>query len=329
MQENKVDVRKLIKFGNSSFVVSLPSSWIKQHELKKGDNVYINETENGEIIIRNDTSGDKKEIKKIKIHVDSLDVDKVKRNIISAYVSGYNYLTLEGTLRDEMGDIEELIHNLLSLEIVEQTSNKTVVRDFLNIEEVAVSDILKRMDLIVRSMISDSKKCFNESLYNQINHRDLTVNKLRFLLLKTVRESLNNTRLKAVIEKSGISVWDVWMLLINLENIADESRRIARLLKDGKLDKKEEENILKIYDEIEESYLLVMKSLHKRDRELAHDVATRKNRIIEQCDMLFKKCKSKNAVSVIEKLKAMESYIRNMARVVIDQELPPLSNNKP
>ncbi|MDO8656313.1 MAG: AbrB/MazE/SpoVT family DNA-binding domain-containing protein, partial [Nanoarchaeota archaeon] len=40
-----MEYRKLISFGKSSFVVSLPKSWVIQNKLKKGDLIYMEENE--------------------------------------------------------------------------------------------------------------------------------------------------------------------------------------------------------------------------------------------------------------------------------------------
>src|SRR3989344_1535790 len=296
MEENSLDVRKLIKFGNSSFVVSLPSNWIRNHELKKGDSIYLNENEKKELILAASNARKLKETKKATIDVNNKPIDRIKREIISAYVSGHGYFVLNGNLKDYTEEIERTLHNLMGLEIVEQTSNKTIVRDFLNTEEVLVGDIFRRIDLIIRSMIGDSKNCFSNQLYKQVNHRDITVNKLRFLLLRMINESRHSPNVMNAIENSGMNAYEAWLLLINLEDIADSSRRIARLLKDKKL---------------------------------AHNIADNKFSIIDDCDKLFKKTKNKWTVAIIEKLKEMESYVRNISRIVIDQEMRSLSNNKP
>ena len=35
--------RKIIQLGNDTFVVSLPSVWVKHHKLKKGDELEVEE----------------------------------------------------------------------------------------------------------------------------------------------------------------------------------------------------------------------------------------------------------------------------------------------
>src|SRR3989344_3681096 len=48
---SSAEPRKIIKFGNSSHVISLPSSWVKENNLSKGDIVFIEKNGNNELII--------------------------------------------------------------------------------------------------------------------------------------------------------------------------------------------------------------------------------------------------------------------------------------
>ena len=41
--------RKLIGFGDSSFVVSLPKDWVNKHGLKKGDGLIV-DVDNGQFL---------------------------------------------------------------------------------------------------------------------------------------------------------------------------------------------------------------------------------------------------------------------------------------
>jgi len=54
-----VETRKIISFGNSSYVVSLPKSWISENKLKKGDILNVEE-KNGEILLYAGQNGEKK-----------------------------------------------------------------------------------------------------------------------------------------------------------------------------------------------------------------------------------------------------------------------------
>jgi len=86
---SSAEPRKIIKFGNSSHVISLPSSWVKENNLSKGDIVFIEKNGNNELIIlpsKDDMSYSEKE-RKIIISVDGKDPETLRREITSAYIN--------------------------------------------------------------------------------------------------------------------------------------------------------------------------------------------------------------------------------------------------
>ena len=46
-----MEYRKLIKFGNSSHVISIPNNWLKKNNLNKGDTVYLDENGGKELVL--------------------------------------------------------------------------------------------------------------------------------------------------------------------------------------------------------------------------------------------------------------------------------------
>ena len=59
-----MDYRKLIKFGSSSYVVSLPGSWLKKNKLSKGDIIHLEEDGDSRLILHStiEKKSDEKEI---------------------------------------------------------------------------------------------------------------------------------------------------------------------------------------------------------------------------------------------------------------------------
>ncbi len=90
----KMEHRKLIKFGNSSFIVSLPTDWVKKNRLKKGDLMYYS-LENDGIKFCPEFKEEKKELKEITIEL-SDNIDLFRRELISAYIDGYSVVKIKG-----------------------------------------------------------------------------------------------------------------------------------------------------------------------------------------------------------------------------------------
>src|SRR3989338_5158104 len=86
--------RKLIGFGDSSFVVSLPKDWINKHGLKKGDGLML-DVENDAIKVRpfNTNNINSKEDTEISIEYTE-DKQRFKAELIYAYISNFNLINI-------------------------------------------------------------------------------------------------------------------------------------------------------------------------------------------------------------------------------------------
>ena len=75
----------------------------------------------------------------------------------------------------------------------------------------------------------------------------------------------------------------------------------------------------KLYNEIESSYLDVMKAYFKMDKKLADDVASNRTAVINKCISFSQKNNKFEILNICENLKEMENLICNIARIVIDE----------
>ena len=91
-----MEYRKLIKFGNSSHIISLPNNWVKKNKLKKGDLIYLEENGNNELVLNSEIKKERIEPKEIVIDLANKDNDEIKREIHSAYINNFNTINLVG-----------------------------------------------------------------------------------------------------------------------------------------------------------------------------------------------------------------------------------------
>ena len=313
-----MDYRKLISFGKSSYVVSLPKSWVKQNKLKKGDLLYFDEQDQGLLLSIHNEAQEKKE-KEITIPIDGKSIRRVQREIISAYIKDYKSITLVGEeLKDKAKEIQATIQNLMALEVMEQTSRKIVARDFLDMNTISIFNLLRKIDVIIRAMIEDCETMFTEDNYENIYHRDNDVNRLSFLIFRVIEFGLNNPSF--MYKKHNLTsqnLLNLWWFIFNLETVGDEVKRIARYMLQVKLDKKQQERFLKILREAKNGYLQMMKSFHSNDENLAHSVLESKEDIIKECDLFYLNNKKvENVGLLVEKIKAMINVVHNLGRVI-------------
>jgi phosphate uptake regulator len=292
-----VDPRKVIAFGNASFVISLPKKWLIQHNIKKGGVVYLDQL--GTDLILSPGSKEKlQEIKGITIDISGKDTHDIKREIVSAYLkNNTNIKIVADNMQQYSAPIREILNSLIALEIMQETSDRILIKDFLDINTVSVANLIKKTDAIVKTMMYDLKQNLqsNSNTYANIIERDKDINKLHFLLLKTIRNTMDDleAQKRQQIKLSKLS--DIAILNITLERIGDDLKRITRYIerlhKQNTLNQKFRQDILKVISLLEEYYASAMKAFYKQDPSLAYITARSRLSIDEEISRFLAKYK--------------------------------------
>ena len=313
-----METRKLIKFGGSSHIIAIPNEWIKKNSLGKGDTIYVEENGDNELILHPSFKEKKYEERHIKINANKL-VAAVKREIISAYINNYNVIEISGNkLKQKRKEIEELVNNLVAMEIIEEEPNRIVARDFLNMEEVSIDNLIRRIDIIIRFM---TERIFEEDkniAYEEIRGLDKGVNKLRFLLFKVIKTCMNDNNLSRKLKVSNYGLLKTWLMVSYLEEIADEVRRFMRFMKNTNLTKEEIAIFNNLFYDIKGSYINIMEAYYKNDIAKAHEVSSQRDIHMKKCNGIFKKNTNKDIIPMVEKIKSIESWIRCIARGILN-----------
>lgn len=324
-----INVRKLMAFGKGSFIMSMPKKWIEKNNLKKGDLISLSE-EGSELILSASPGNKKKEPKEMSIDAKEKTLDSLKVEIVSAYLNGYDVITIFIDSSFDVRKIKEIIRNLSGLEIMEQTSTRLVARNLINFDEIDIANIIRRMDIIARAMMEDSILCAKgQSTYDSINHRDEDVNRLFYLGCRVTKNAMKNP---GVAKNFGIDEWQLHsetLMLQRLEKIADNQKRLSRHLCRLSLQKNLLSDLIKIHSEITDAYKEVMKGYYNKDSKTAGNVESTNRALTNSCDLLLQKYSksfsgAKDSYSgfmdfakVIENLKATSVDIRNIARTVL------------
>ncbi len=313
-----MEYRKLISFGKSSFVISLPKAWIVKHKLVKGDLLYLEETGPNLILSKEDKIQSPKE-KEIIIQVDGKSKEWLAREVCSAYILNYRSIVLKGkTLKGKVKDIQNIIQNLMALEVMEQTTDSIVAKDFLNMDKVSCEELIRKMDVVTRTMMQETREIFVEDNYENINQRDKDVNRLYFLLYRAVLYNLENpTRAMKQFGYSSIDLMRLHSLGFYIEMIADEARRIARYARSIKVTAVQQKQIEKFLQDTEEYYVATMKSCYAKDMKAALGLSDHKvvmDKFIEKIDADVMSIKDLN--KIVNRMQRMVSSVHNLGRVV-------------
>ncbi len=315
-----MDYRKLIKFGENSFVISLPKLWLSKNRLVKGNVVYLTENGNNELMVSPQEQEHAYTAREIILELDNEpDFESIKRKIFSKYIAGYDLFTLRGekTIKEHGEKLREMLSQLLAFEIIEESKNKLVMKDYIDSRAISVENTIRRVDILLRSMLDDLKSVYREDMEN-LARRDREINKLTLLALRIINKAIIHPSLQQKIGLRSDVLLRTWDLFTALEHFADEVKRVARYLGASKADKQNIEETLRIFHLIAEDYKNIMKAWYTKDEKIAYVVANNVPPILHRCDALLKKQKDIPLSHALVKLKTMETFIKKIARAVYD-----------
>jgi len=293
-----METRKLVKTGAETYTLSLPKSWVKENKLTKGSILFIKGSA-GKIEVTTAETKEEKEKKEIMIQVDNKEINTLRRETISAYINNYNEFVFFGeSLNKKLEEIRKILNNFLALEIVEQTQTKMVVKDYLDMKEFSLDNIIRRMDMLARSIIIDAKEAIKDKgISKSIILRDYEVDKLFFLISRILRS-------RKMDSKQAIEYW--WMAK-NIENIADDVKELSEKFEKSEEGSKE----LIIYSKLEEYYKETMKAHFNKDKSLADTIIAKRAALLEETNKLENK-------EISCKIKSLINQTRNIAKIVLD-----------
>ena len=330
-----IDFRKLISFGKGSYILSMPKTWIAKNNLKKGDMISISD-DGFELVLSAGRQDEKSEAKEIDIDAKGKDLEILKTEIVTSYLNGYDTISImfENNSKD-VTRIKDVIRNLSGMEIMEQTSTRIVARNLINLNEISISNIIRRIDIITRAMVEDVILCCErQCTYDSINNRDVDVNRLYYLGYRYVKNAIKNPR---IAKSTNAGLWQIHsdiLLLKKLERIADRQKRIARYLCETSLDRNTLAELKKTHTEISDAYNNAMKAYYNQDKKTAFEVEMTNKARTESCNRILEnythakgmtkgKAASENVVAVakiIENMKATSIEARDIARIVLCYE---------
>jgi len=215
-------VRKIQLTGGSTYIVSLPSKWVKKNNLVRSSEIKIEE-EKDKLVLYGNTDM-KREINKTLILNIQLDNKSLERTLISLYISGFDTLTIRSSnyINDETRDtIKKFSKLVIGIEIFEEDSKKIVLQNVLNSNSYPVYNSIKRMSLNVESMIYDVIKGIDDNdieLLKNVINRDDEIDRFQWYIYREVKSKGNDDN-------------NIFYLLLSriLERVADHAVNLCNI----------------------------------------------------------------------------------------------------
>jgi len=314
--------RRLIKFGNSSYVVSLPKEWIEKNNLKKGELIYMDYSKN-KLVLSPMAQNYVEEERKMIIEAKEMDRIGIKREILSSYSNNFNLIEVTGNFsKERLDEIKVIINGLVGMEIVESSKNKVIAKDYLDIRAIELEKVIRRIDNTIRSMFEELRNGlesdrFRKNNFDEIYKADDTLNSLFFLVCKLARKGLRDSEVTKLLKTNPEELSSYHWIAMNFENIGDELKRLARYLKESKLKGKEKENLKNLCTDIESMYLMLMGAVYNKDKALAKDIMESKADMIEKCRYFSKNKNDSTLIRITERLEEISILMHNISRLIL------------
>jgi len=165
-------LRKLVKQGAATLMVSLPSKWIRSNNLNKGDEINMQEAEQFLII----SAAQIKTKNQVEIKLQDLNEASIRTLITNTYRKGYDKIIVKFENSDQYKILESTITTkLIGFDIVKKEKNTCIVENITEPSIEQFDNILGKMFSNISILFQITAQRFNsekpEEDFNEVEQR--------------------------------------------------------------------------------------------------------------------------------------------------------------
>lgn len=328
-----IETRKVQQTGGSTYIISLPKQWAEKVGIKTGTRVSIQPQPDGKLLIN--PILEERSIKTKKIDVTGCGAKALERDIIAAYLHGYDRIELfsERILVEQKQTIRKVCYKLIGPEITEETSNCVIIQDLLNPNELPIKKSVQRMFLIAASMQKDAVRAFKTIDYDlalDVSQRDDEVDRLYLLISKQFRSILCEGGMPGTTETGLEEYHEFRMAASPIERIADHAQKIANTAL--KMQEIVDDKVMEEVDKLNAAYMELVKqsveALFEANTSLANQVIDNVDNMrawVEELHESILKLESNEIMislgTVVDSLSRIGDLSSNIAEIAINMAI--------
>lgn len=225
-----MQIRRIQKTGGDSYTVTLPKKWITQHNLKRHDTVIISNQNVNSLIIRPTSTSDTP--KKAQIAVKHLTQEMITREVMATYIAGADEIECIGTpiTPAQRKYIRRATEKLLGFEIINESSQKMVLRNIFDTSKLPIASTIERMMLTTQAMFSDAMEATstrNKASASDVVDRDHEIDKLYLAIGRQFHALLTDRMSVSEIKLNRTDLHYYSRIARRIERLADHACKIA------------------------------------------------------------------------------------------------------
>ena len=269
--------RKLQVTGGSTVIVSLPKSWVEQHNLTKGDVVNLHEMQSGDLKISPISQNSLKSM----VSIDSTMVgSEIMDLLIGTYLTGCDSIRIHSKdpiSRTVKKTVREFLRDSRGMEIETESEKEIIIVSLLNPSELKLQVSVNRMYILIASLVKDSFDVLSGEdveLLSDIEERERQIDARRMLIERQVASSIYSSSVEKQLGVSRYSAMEHANIARILERMGDHATRLATLVRYNA-------SIVKM--KTSEYPLKAIESWSRDLKKLIHNMYTKDTTIIHQC----------------------------------------------
>ncbi|MGM5487848.1 MAG: AbrB/MazE/SpoVT family DNA-binding domain-containing protein [Nanobdellota archaeon] len=279
--------RKVIQLAGKTLVVSLPNKWVKQLNIKKGDELEIIEEDN-QLVVRSD--GKREETKTIFIDLSESKERIIRWTLSALHKKGYDEIQINFGRTENIRIIEDLVRNLfIGFAVVHQTESYCILRNITKEAEMEFDSILRRGFLVTKSLAESTLDLIKRGKFKEMSEL-VQLEKTNNQLTNFCERIINKGKY-AVVKNSHFMYVIAW----NLEKVADDYKYICEYL--SPLDNPQiDDSTIDIFERINRYFVSFYNLFYKFKIEELNELDKKRKVIIKDILELCKTSKQENTV---------------------------------
>lgn len=325
--------RRIQKTGGSTFIISLPKSWVTQRGLHAGDVLVFTPRSDGTLTLYPEEGLHDEAIRRTVAVSNDMPAEHLFRLLVAEYIAGAPLLEIRttGRMNAKTRDVvRSFAQRMIGPEILEETAEAVVLQDVVGANPLPIPSVIRRMHQMVKSMQTDAMAAFrsqDSSIARDVVERDWEVDRLHWFVQKQVTTALRDVR---TLTSLGLTLPECSTYLLAsrvLERIADHAVRIAETV--SILGKQSPPDPLvneldRMADAAARSLSGALDSLDSKDLGLANTVIDEAKRVLKEHEKVLRELATKRGrlavglAYVLESLERSAFYASDLAEIAIN-----------
>lgn len=228
-----MEVRKVMRLGMSSLVVSVPKEWADKYALDSESRLVLIPQSDGSIALYPETvPREKQRTITLKTKPDD-PPGLLERRMVAAYLTDFDEIQIqsEGVISSELRNrLRKSLRLLTGYQIMESSSSHLLILNVARVSEMDVERALYRAHTIATSMLKDALKSLQNrdaNMARTVIGLEEDVNQFYYLVNKQLRRALLDPSIMSRINITAIDAINYAMVLHAIHNASEASKAIA------------------------------------------------------------------------------------------------------